>query len=316
MRKIIEDKKAILATVVLKLVIALLCLLILIGLGYELYNMFIKSSEREQAEETLNQIENKINNLEQGEVGKQLILAPEGWILLQGKESKELCICNYEDLFRKEQKHLVCAEQGYCKRLDFEAEFFEFCRGNNVNYGTEKKCVYFEELPLELSLIIKQEKVHIMTEENFIHQSYLDNLLNYKKDSDSDSVNELLLSYIDNQDSNIEDNLKQSLEKYFNNLNLGSLFKINKDEFRWIFMLSEGTLEETLGKQANVVIRFDNFDKEIKISKRTINPGEISEFDEIINVPGFEFMYKEKNYMIRLTYYKDKGYASGDEYLF
>ncbi len=312
----IKNKKAILASTVIKLVVAVLCLLILIGLGYELYNMFIESSEREQAKETLNQIENKISHLEEGEIGKQLILAPEGWILLQGKESKELCICNYEDLLRKEQKHLVCAEQGYCKRLDFEVEFFEFCRGKNVNYGTEKKCVYFEEIPLELSLIVKQEKVHIMTKENFIYKSYLDNLLNYKKDSDSESVNELLLSSIDNPDSNIGNKLKESLEKYFNSLNVDSLFGINKDKFRWVFILSEGTLEETLGKQVNVIIRFDNFDEEIKISKRVINPGEISEFDEIINVPGFEFIYKEKDYMIRLTYYKDKGYASGDEYLF
>ena len=86
----------------LKVVIAVICILFLIGLIVAVYLSITGAKKTEQAEENLNRIGDIISSLENGENETQSITNPEGWNLLSflGIErpnsclnSNCLCIC-------------------------------------------------------------------------------------------------------------------------------------------------------------------------------------------------------------------------------
>jgi hypothetical protein len=63
----------------LKILLAVLCLIILIALGYKLYQAVTQNTELAQAREHLETIEGIINNLDHGESYEYLLTGPKGW---------------------------------------------------------------------------------------------------------------------------------------------------------------------------------------------------------------------------------------------
>lgn len=124
-KKEINGKKAILLPETLRIIIAVLCIFLLVYLAINLYGIFTRSSELEQAKATLEGIIGKANALEDGESVEYLITGPEKWILLsyssdnsQGLCTKNCaCICPNFGLTDNINHIEVCRKQGVCLNL-------------------------------------------------------------------------------------------------------------------------------------------------------------------------------------------------------
>jgi len=103
-----KNKRAILASEALKMIIAVICIGLLFYLAFNLYGVAVQKTKVEQAKENLNQIFAEINSLEDGEKGDFLVTSPKEWYLVfyneeeniptQCKGENCLCLCPGIDL--------------------------------------------------------------------------------------------------------------------------------------------------------------------------------------------------------------------------
>lgn len=129
----IKNKKgfALLPEVVLKLVIAALCLVILFGVLSKIYFSNLEDKELEQARETIEKLEQDINDIESNQIREFNVYAPvnnfdnnlpfitEKWIFLffdsdfpEKCSNKCICICKGDDVDS-------CNKAGECIETDF-----------------------------------------------------------------------------------------------------------------------------------------------------------------------------------------------------
>lgn len=78
----IKNKRAILLPEVLKIVVAVLCIIALIYLAVSLYGIFISKSRLQQAKAEMDEITRVIYSLKEGETKKYLLLTPANYILI------------------------------------------------------------------------------------------------------------------------------------------------------------------------------------------------------------------------------------------
>lgn len=133
-----NEKKGIILPETLKIVIAVLCLIILIYLAYNMYGLFIKKTAIEQARESLNQLAEKINNLK-SEEDSFLVTALKDWyvvsynILDMSFEPPHAVLSGYREMpsscnnqncicFCQYSKNLEKSEVSY----DLEEKFYAF----------------------------------------------------------------------------------------------------------------------------------------------------------------------------------------------
>ena len=131
--KNIMNKKAILMPEVLRIIIAVLCIVLLIMLASNLYSLFTRSSEIEQAKATLNEIVSKANFLsEMGDTTDLLITAPAEWALTSFNE--QVCICKFESIgdFQNDrvQQEKECSSTGVCRKIKMTLNSFCGSTGN------------------------------------------------------------------------------------------------------------------------------------------------------------------------------------------
>lgn len=120
----LKNKKAILPEEVVRIVIAVLCIIVLIFLAVQLYSIFTRSNELEQAKSTLNEIVAKSKGL--SEVGKQtdlLVLSPgtkNDWRIVSYPDknvpsNSQLCICPVAKIDSDQQNE--CNQKGICQKI-------------------------------------------------------------------------------------------------------------------------------------------------------------------------------------------------------
>jgi hypothetical protein len=92
------NKKAqILEEETLKIILAVVSIVILVGLLIALYGGVQKSKQAEQASAILKQVGDKVNSLNSGDRDVMTITGPQGWYLFvdtTGLSAYELCVCN------------------------------------------------------------------------------------------------------------------------------------------------------------------------------------------------------------------------------
>ncbi|MDP2925538.1 MAG: hypothetical protein Q8N99_04145 [Nanoarchaeota archaeon] len=165
----IKKRKAILLPEGLKLIIAILCLLILFYLAFQLYNLFIKKTAVEQAKESLNDIANIINGLEDGKKIKYVYTAPKDWVIVFN--GNEYCSCPKDALKGTVTREFFqCKEQGVCKESPYNFELNEVC-------FVTKNCLDFQNIPRELFLRKESNKIVIYTKEEEDIGKLLDRVL-------------------------------------------------------------------------------------------------------------------------------------------
>jgi hypothetical protein len=146
MKQILKNKKAILMPEVLRIILAVLCLIALIMLAVQLYSIFTRSNDLEQAKATLNEILAKAAVLdESGKHTDLLILSPgkrkggDTWKIVAYPDTKELCICPIVSGITEKQ---ACQQQGTCQKRDYVLDILDV-KGISLSEAT---------LPLELTL--------------------------------------------------------------------------------------------------------------------------------------------------------------------
>jgi len=108
-------KRAILMPEVLKIIIAVLCLILLFYLAFNIYQIFTAKSELEQARATLDAISGKINTLKEGNTTEYLITSPKGWRVIP--YDKSICICAKSE--KAEEQVDKCKVEGVCKEFNY-----------------------------------------------------------------------------------------------------------------------------------------------------------------------------------------------------
>ncbi len=125
-----NTKAELTSTEVVKIVFAALCIAILIYLAYNLYGLFIKKSDIAQAEASLENLYQKIGQVESGEKNNivTIVESPKDWWVIAwpyggGVEKPEackkdycVCICPYVfDVGEKEDSLEECNKKGVCR---------------------------------------------------------------------------------------------------------------------------------------------------------------------------------------------------------
>lgn len=130
MKNLLKNKKAILAEEVTRIVLAVLGIIVLIILAVQLYSIFTRSSDLEQAKATLNEILAKASLLdESGKHTDLLVIAPgarkggNNWKIVSYPEAKELCICPIVSGLSETD---ACHKQGTCQKRDYKVELLDF----------------------------------------------------------------------------------------------------------------------------------------------------------------------------------------------
>lgn len=130
----------------LKIVLAVICLGLLIFLGVKLYSLFTKQTAIEQARETLQQIVNRADSLEEGMQNKFMITSPQDWYLMLfnpgepmpedcDREKSCICICG-------DKSYDGCNKNGVCKIIALEGKMSYTCLdANMVGVGLLNKCL-------------------------------------------------------------------------------------------------------------------------------------------------------------------------------
>lgn len=214
-----KNKRGILASEALKMIIAVICIGLLFYLGFSLYGIAMQKTKVEQAKENLNQIFGEINSLEEGEKGDYLVTSPKEWYLVAYEEGENmptqckgencLCLCPGEDLVERakimgedslpygdyfyEKEQLAgyptggldkCEKEGVCKEIINEIKIRDAYFGdreNPIQKGTTISFVnWISFYEIPKKLSLKKDKDIVYISDVEIDSIILSNFLNKK----------------------------------------------------------------------------------------------------------------------------------------
>jgi hypothetical protein len=165
MKRLIENyphrnKKAIVLPEVLRIIIAVACIILLVYIAAKLYTILTRNHELEQAKSNLETIVSKANSLKEGESYEYMITGPKGWRIMAYSNEKKVCICPaYESDRDKEiQQNLLCEKQGACKNVAFIANIGgsnNICKIERKFFSGEytlNNCLAIDKIPKKIIL--------------------------------------------------------------------------------------------------------------------------------------------------------------------
>ena len=180
-------KQASLESEVLKMLIAVACIIVLIILGVKIYGVFQNKSELEQATAALSEIVSKAEGLNEASSADYQLLNPKSWTIVYYEEdtpeacnnNKCLCMCKIYRDFSKSNLKNACQNNGVCKQVSKTLDMdIRDLQGNKINF------YYPPKLPVTIYLIQKDNVVTISLVNPVSGQisttSSLDKFLEYK----------------------------------------------------------------------------------------------------------------------------------------
>lgn len=157
-----NNKKGILRSESLKMIVAIAGIVFLISLGVSLYGIFTKTSEINQAKNSISEIESKINYMEEKKINEAdiLISKPKSWYFISWPLEKKtlipskcikncICICPKKDLE-------TCGKEGVCVELKKPAFILDSDGENKESYEIEGlfslKINFIEDTKIEFTI--------------------------------------------------------------------------------------------------------------------------------------------------------------------
>lgn len=134
-----NKKGQILEEETLKIILAVISIVILVGLLIALYSGVQKSKQLEQASAILKQVGDRVNSLNSGERDVMTITGPQGWYLFVD-ESKRLCV--------------VCAPESSKCSPDVDKRCVSVNAGTTVNVNGGRIEIYIVDL-----IFVKQNEI-------------------------------------------------------------------------------------------------------------------------------------------------------------
>ena len=113
-KKLDLNKKAILLPEVLKIIIAVVCIVLLIYLAVKLYGILTASSDLEKARATLNAIVGKMSILKPDESIEYIVTGPINWLIVSFGD--KLCVCPPVSIGSEQES--FCKSQGVCSNIN------------------------------------------------------------------------------------------------------------------------------------------------------------------------------------------------------
>lgn len=108
------NKKAIILPEVLRIIIAVLCIVLLMYLAVKIYEIFSRSHELDQARFSLQAILDKSAALKIGEEADYMLVGPKNWRMMP--YGNKLCLCPESKLASSQEN--LCKTQGVCLEFD------------------------------------------------------------------------------------------------------------------------------------------------------------------------------------------------------
>lgn len=300
-RKIKTDRRAILLSQGLRIILAILSILILIYLAVQLTGLFTKKTDLEQARANLGQIASLLRDLSEGGQTTYLLTSPEEWSIVA--ESNDLggilYFCNVEEVGISgdgtENLRALdsCSKFGASEKFNLNIEIPHGCRFNTI-----KNCLIPEKLPTLIYLQRTAEAYRVLLRADIIGGFDFDKILEAKTDPNSKSIKELGEDYVDSEDNEIKEEIKELLDEYFKDFDAEKLLQIPNDKFIWTFLLSRE--DEVLGSNM-FVTRFY-----------------LSSVDDVIDgkplsINQLIFEKNGKRYKMTLRYYDRRNVNLGSE---
>ncbi|GEM_PF-2996243 len=253
----------------LKLVIAVMCLLLLIYLAWNLYSLTVGKSKLAQARETLKQIVEKINVVKEGQ-DKYMVVAPKGWYLLQNED--RMCMCS-KDYVNKIKD--TCCLNGALEKLSKEVFFDSFCPDQKVD-----SCLNLNNVPLDIYFTNKDGKVKINTEYSLNSDELFNSLLEFR--SGEKSIKELCQGYVDKTVEKSE--VISKVKEFFAGEKNGIIFQIIKTENQ------EELITLPLSNSVEVDLVFNKFNQEASDKTLAIKDSEGKEYDIVLKIGEFVYI--------------------------
>lgn len=143
---------------VLRIVIAVACLILLVYLAVRLYELFTLKSDLEKARAELDNIIGKARVVTEEKILSYLVVSSKDWRLIYYPEDYKLCLCPKS--LKEEQKN-ICYVEGACKNIDFSLKIMKQCNPSGENI---LNCLPFEKVPFGLFIEKYNGEVTIKTD--------------------------------------------------------------------------------------------------------------------------------------------------------
>lgn len=276
-----KNKKAVLlGEHVVNIIVAVLCILVLIYLGSQVYNLYLGAKqEKEEAKYTLEMLVGAIQEVNKD--GKEVtkpIVNPANWYILYFEKSSAPKQCAGESCLCICESPGGCSKNGVCEKIN-SLEVVGECRIDksrdtlgNYLYSPQKNCIKIYS-PMEIIIKKEDQKVILATKTGLSERSVLSDLLDYKSGEKTmkETIIEMIKKYQENGE--IDEQIKSEIG--------GNLtqFLDSKEIFAFKFSIKE---KET--------------GKEILTKKE--NPGGLIEF---INTVIEDIEVNGKNYEVALS---------------
>jgi hypothetical protein len=228
MKKLKLNKKAeITAEEVVKMVIAIVCIIILIALAAGLYGIFTTKSKLEQAKETLTQISAVISGFEESGNGDVLITSPKEWYLVSNDNN--LCLCD-----SIAEGIIDCCNKGAKKEVVKEVIVDGECAVYNALSKDEyiHDCFEIYKVPISINLVNYDDSLHLRENAPAASSDLLTNILEFKEGDKS--VKNNLEVYVKTWSESSKDEIKKQIANYFINVK-----NVKEGNFEWTMMFGK-----------------------------------------------------------------------------
>jgi hypothetical protein len=161
MLSLVENKKGLLLKTTIGIFVALLCISGLVYLSVQIYSITNRNQELRQASAVLEEIKERIDDLEEGGIVEYLVMGPKDWRIISYEN--DLCICPQVD--NKDEQKDLCFSEGVCegnggnKNISLEGLGMS-CSGTNYNLGG---CLELNTVPREIILFNYSGRILIRT---------------------------------------------------------------------------------------------------------------------------------------------------------
>lgn len=213
-----QNKKAVLMSESIRIIIAVLCLIILIYLAVQIYGIFRHKTDLEKAREVLNRIVERVAELEgEGDEKEYLITGLNDWYVVSS--SDKLCICDSLDSCEKSGK---CADLGSFE-IDSKcsSDFYDV-------YAYRDNCISLKGASFNIFIKREQNQIIIFPGREKMEEEIFSELLKFKKDGGSLTMKQLSEKYVDDKERSVRNELTALLESFFQKKNLMGMYYIQE----------------------------------------------------------------------------------------
>lgn len=246
----------------LKIILAVMGIFILAYLVFSFYGLFVKSTNLEQAEATLNEIFWEFDYMEKNNKleGKVMLYSPQGWMVVSfpNEDKKVLCVCPEKE--ENEKIYASCSEEGVCENFPQPI--------NIVTVDLDDYSVSLKNVPREIFIQKEENGFRIYTMQKQVeHQITFKNFLNaeIEVEGEKKKIYEQMIAIVEGNSKKWIEEINPPILSEFNELfgKSGWAMRYSKEGKSYPWKYVDGNPERSvwdiakLGEEGNVAIALE-----------------------------------------------------------